>query len=97
MTMASTADGETIDNTEKEETLGTQSTVENVGPCKRKIKAEVPSDKVVEELDRNYRELISSVQIPGFRRGHVPRALLEKRYGEENRQEGAAQQSPHQG
>ncbi len=67
----------------EEEGLGTVSTIETVGPCKRKIKAEVPHEKVAEELDRNYRELISSVQIPGFRRGHVPRRLIEKRYGEE--------------
>jgi trigger factor len=66
-----------------EEALGTLSTLEQAGPCKRRIKAEVPSVKVIEELDRNYKELISSVQIPGFRRGKVPRPLLEKRYGEE--------------
>jgi trigger factor len=67
----------------EEERLGTQSTIESVGPCKRRIKAEVPSDKVDEELNRNYKELISTVQIPGFRRGHVPRRLIEKRYGGE--------------
>src|SRR5262245_44774769 len=67
----------------EEEGLGTVATIETVGPCKRKIKAEVPHEKVAEELDRNYRELLSSVQIPGFRRGHVPRRLIEKRYGEE--------------
>jgi len=67
----------------EEEGLGTQSTIEPVGPCKRRIKAEVPQGKVEEELDRNYKELISSIQIPGFRRGHVPRRLIEKRYGGE--------------
>jgi trigger factor len=75
--------GDQPEEQEEEESLGTKSTLETLGPCKRRVKAEVPPDKVEEELDRNYRELISSVQIPGFRRGHVPRALLEKRYGEE--------------
>src|SRR2546426_9442299 len=83
--MTSTPDS--TENTDQEngedEGLGTAATIETVGPCKRRIKAEVPLEKVEEELDRNYRELISSVQIPGFRRGHVPRRLIEKRYGEE--------------
>ena len=73
-----TADGSTGD-----EALGTQYTLESAGSCKCRIKAEIPQEKVDAELDRNYKELISSVQIPGFRRGHVPRQLLEKRYGEE--------------
>lgn len=68
---------------DQEEALGTQSEVEVLGPCKLRIKAEVPHEKVTELLDRNYRDLISTLQIPGFRRGKVPRPLVEKRYGEE--------------
>ncbi len=68
---------------EGDEKLGTQSTVETIGPCKRRIKAEVPSEKVTEALDRSYKEIISTFQIPGFRRGRVPRRLIEKRFGEE--------------
>ena len=81
---------ESTDNTEDtangstgDEALGTQYTLESAGSCKCRIKAEISQEKVDAELDRNYKELISSVQIPGFRRGHVPRQLLEKRYGEE--------------
>ena len=50
---------------------------------KRRILASVPLGTVREELDRNYRELASTVQIPGFRRGRVPRRLLEKRFGDD--------------
>jgi trigger factor len=70
-------------NTEKEETLGTRSEVEVMGGCRRRVKASIPVEKVREELDKNYRQLTQSVQLPGFRRGHVPRRLLEARYGEE--------------
>lgn len=66
-----------------EDSLGTTSEIEVLGPCKRRIKATVPVEKVREHLDRNYRELIETVQLPGFRRGRVPRRLLERRYGEE--------------
>jgi trigger factor len=69
-------------NTEKD-ALGTRSEVEVVGGCRRRVKASVPADKVRAELDKNYRQLSQSIQLPGFRRGHVPRRLLEARFGEE--------------
>jgi trigger factor len=65
------------------ETLGTRSEVEVLEGCKRRLKASVPVEKVREELDKNYRQLTQSVQLPGFRKGKVPRKLLEARYGEE--------------
>ena len=68
---------------DEKETLGTRSEVEELGACKRRIKASVPAEKVREELDRNYKELSTTVQLPGFRRGRVPRGLLEARYGDE--------------
>lgn len=66
---------------EEDESLGTQSEIERLGSCKLKVKAQVPADKVTELLDKNYRDLISSLELPGFRRGRVPRDLVEKRYG----------------
>ena len=71
------------DSEQPDESLGTRSELEVVSACKRRIKATVPAEKVREELDKNYKELASSVQIPGFRRGRVPRKLLEARFGEE--------------
>jgi trigger factor len=70
-------------SSEKDESLGTRSELEILGPCKRRVKASVPADKVRRQLDLNYDELTSTVQIPGFRRGRVPRKLLEKRFGED--------------
>ena len=66
----------------EEESLGTRSEIEILGGCKRRIKASVPVEKVRNELDKNYDELIQTVQIPGFRRGRVPRKLLEARFGD---------------
>ena len=63
--------------------LGTQAEVESLGSCKLKVKAQVAADKVTELLNKNYRDLISSLELPGFRRGRVPRSLVEKRYGED--------------
>jgi len=55
--------------------------VEEIGPCKKKIKVEVPPEKIREEFDKGMVELMRSAKIPGFRPGHAPRRLLEKRYG----------------
>jgi trigger factor len=47
---------------------------------KRALKIEVPADEVTQRLARAYVELNRQVNIPGFRPGKVPLALLEKRY-----------------
>jgi trigger factor len=54
--------------------------VTELGPIKRALKIEVPSDDVNREFDRAYAELNKQVQIPGFRPGKAPLALLQKRY-----------------
>lgn len=57
--------------------------VEDVGPCKKKLKVRVPAEAVASEFDKNYREISGNVVLPGFRRGKVPRTVIEKRYGKE--------------
>jgi len=57
------------------------SEVTEVGPCKLALKVQIPQDKVAQKIDEKYKELNQNVSIPGFRRGKVPRKLLEKRYG----------------
>jgi len=57
-----------------------QVEIEEVGPCKKKLAVEVPAERVREEFDKTYDTLNDSVDVPGFRRGHVPRWLLERRF-----------------
>lgn len=66
-----------------DESLGATCTIEDAGPCKKVVKATVPVEKVKKVLAHNYEELSSTVRMPGFRRGRVPRRLLEKRFGED--------------
>ena len=54
--------------------------VTELGPMKRVLKIEVPADEVTQRLARAYVELNRQVNIPGFRPGKAPLALLEKRY-----------------
>ncbi len=59
------------------------TTVEELGPCKRRLSIEIPAEKVKKAFDDAYRELGRQVRIPGFRPGHAPRRILVKRYGDD--------------
>jgi trigger factor len=61
--------------------------IEDLSPVEKKLAVEIPWEQVRAKLDRAYRALSSQVQMPGFRRGKVPRGVLEKRYGRAVQQE----------
>jgi len=61
--------------------------IENLSEVKRKLKIEVPSTEVTEEVDRAYRELGKRAKVKGFRPGKVPRSVLEMYYHKEIEQE----------
>lgn len=61
--------------------------IENLTEVKRKLKIEVPSTEVTQEVDRAYRELGKRAKVKGFRPGKVPRSILEMYYHKEIEQE----------
>lgn len=67
--------------TEERKKLEPTVTREEVGPCKVKLTISVPEPKVRELIDGQYQELNDSVALPGFRRGHAPRKLMERKFG----------------
>ncbi|MEK6725942.1 MAG: trigger factor [Deltaproteobacteria bacterium] len=54
--------------------------VENIGAVKRKISVEVPAETVNSEIEAAYSKLKNQVKIDGFRKGKVPRSILERYY-----------------
>jgi len=58
-------------------------TVSDVGPCKKQLKISVPAADVQTKLEETYKRLQTSAVVNGFRKGHVPRKLIERRFGEE--------------
>ena len=60
---------------------------EESGPCLKKLTIEIPASHVAAEMKRVVGSFRKSVRMPGFRRGKVPASVVEKRFGEEIRQE----------
>lgn len=55
--------------------------VAETGPCSRSLTITIPPASVQEHLDRMYESAQQQVQLKGFRPGHVPRAIVEKKFG----------------
>jgi trigger factor len=68
-----------------------QVRIEDVSPVEKKLIVEVPWSTVNDRLLEAYRELGKSVQLRGFRKGKVPRSVLEKMFGQRVRTEVMAQ------
>jgi len=60
--------------------------VEEIGPCKKKVTVEIPEETIKEMADEQYQELRRDAILPGFRKGRAPRRLLEKRFGKETKE-----------
>lgn len=56
-------------------------TVEQVSAIRKKLSIEVAADVVAVELENGYKKVAKTADIKGFRKGKVPRAMLEKHYG----------------
>lgn len=61
--------------------------VENPGGLARRMKVEIPADRVTEAVDAKVRRVGQHARVPGFRPGKVPVKVLYQRYGESARQE----------
>ncbi|MBI4713261.1 MAG: trigger factor [Planctomycetes bacterium] len=60
-----------------------QAQVKEVGPCKVQITIEVPKDKVKKELEDKYSHFMTNAVVSGFRKGHAPRHLIERKFGKD--------------
>jgi trigger factor len=58
-----------------------RSTLEPVEPTKVRIKVVVEPDELRPAIDRTTRRLSREVRVPGFRKGKVPRQVIEARIG----------------
>ncbi len=68
-----------------------KTTVERLGPTEQMVKGEVSWNEVKTKLDETFRELSREVSLKGFRKGKVPRSLMEKMFGKKVRTEVSTQ------
>jgi trigger factor len=57
--------------------------VEVLNPTKRSLSIEVGPEKVGSELEKAYQEWGRTVAVPGFRKGKIPRSVLQLHFGKE--------------
>ena len=60
-----------------------KATVERIDNHKAVLEVEVPQEEVAKAVDKAYQKLAAKVNIPGFRKGKVPRKILERHIGKE--------------
>ena len=58
-----------------------KSTVETLSPTRAKLTVEVPFDELKPSLDSAYKKIAQQVNVPGFRRGKVPAAIIDRQVG----------------
>ncbi|MDD9302795.1 MAG: trigger factor [Desulfobacter sp.] len=57
--------------------------IEDKSSIKKVLSFEIPKEKVTKELNKAYNELKKSADIKGFRKGKIPRKVLENRFAAE--------------
>ncbi len=57
------------------------STAEKLSPTRVKLTVEIPFTDLKPHLDKAYKDIAEQVNIPGFRKGKVPAAVIDQRFG----------------
>ncbi len=58
-----------------------KSAVENLSPTRAKLTIEVPFEELKPSLDKAYKKIAGQINVPGFRRGKVPPAIIDRQVG----------------
>ena len=60
-----------------------KSAVETLSPTRAKLTVEVPFEELKPSLDAAYKKIAQQINVPGFRRGKVPAAIIDRQVGRE--------------
>ena len=60
-----------------------ETTVETTEPHTVKLTIEVPEEEFGKDLDRTYRAIANQIKIPGFRKGKVPKQIIDTQIGQD--------------
>lgn len=56
--------------------------ISDAGPARKKISIQVPAETVSEKLRESMDTFMVEAQLPGFRKGHAPKGLIQKKFGQ---------------
>jgi len=62
-------------------------TIEDAGPATKKVSVQIPPERIASKLQEQFKELRQQAAIPGFRPGHAPQKLVEKRFNADVREQ----------
>ena len=74
------ADEQEPESDEKEPELNVEVAIDERSTCERHITVTIPREDIERYYEKEYGELMTSAQVPGFRPGHAPRKLIETRF-----------------
>ncbi len=55
--------------------------VETKAPCVKKVSIKLSEERIEEAFNKKFGEINDNIALPGFRPGHAPRQIIEKRFG----------------
>ncbi|HSV39275.1 MAG TPA: trigger factor [Nocardioidaceae bacterium] len=58
-----------------------KSAVETLSPTRAKLTVEVPFEELKPSLDAAYKKIAQQINVPGFRKGKVPAAVIDRQVG----------------
>ncbi|MCC7349083.1 MAG: trigger factor [Phycisphaerales bacterium] len=81
MTESSTAAAET------EQEFAYPVSIEDAGPGTKKVSVQIPQERIAAKLAEQFKEVRQQAAVPGFRPGHAPQKLVEKRFNTDVREQ----------
>lgn len=71
------------ETTEEKYKLSLEVDIKTVGPCRKHVRVKIPRQDIDHFRDKALQEVSDTAAVPGFRSGHVPLKLIERRFKKE--------------
>ncbi len=66
---------------------GLTVTIEDIGPCKKRLDIAVSKETIDGQYERRFQEVRATAKVPGFRKGKIPRSVIERQFGKQIEEE----------
>lgn len=80
-------DSSTAATAEQEQDFAYPVSIEDAGPATKKVSVQIPPERIAAKLKEQFKEVRQQAAIPGFRPGHAPQKLVEKRFNTDVREQ----------